>query len=233
MATIASAKSSNGKYKVWIEYSYTQNKTANTSSVTGTGYIQRADGYNGASAYNLDKKGYIKIGGTQYNGPEGIDTRYLKKAKLGSGTKTITHNSSTGAATCAFVVYCPYLASSCPATTGSGTLTLPTIPRTPTLNSTDVIEVYSTSIVINWTSSMSVNMVRYSTKIHSLCKSPRLCFKSLVFFEKPGICDNVSIHIVAYDANSISRQCPNDNQLDCPAFDVFLLVPKWESKSCF
>ena len=163
MATIASAKSSNGKYKVWIEYSYTQNKTANTSSVTGTGYIQRADGYNGASAYNNDKRGYIKIGGTQYNGPKGIDTRYLKKAKLGSGTKTITHNSSTGAATCAFVVYCPYLASSCPATTGSGTLTLPTIPRTPTLNSTDVLEVYSTSIVINWASNMSVNMVRYST----------------------------------------------------------------------
>lgn len=84
-------------YKVYIEYSYTQNITANTSTITAALKLQQL-----TDSYDFDTVSAVKVGfniaGTEYSETKRINindkgnTGYT--ITLASGTKTVTHDSS-------------------------------------------------------------------------------------------------------------------------------------------
>ena len=123
------------QYKTWISWKRNStNVSKNTSNITVTVYVQRADGYTD-SAWNLEDKPIVtlKVGGsaktvtTNY-----VDTRNNKLCTITSWTGDVTHNAN---GTLSLTLSCDwtipnmtYLAKG----SISGTAVLDTIPRNPT-----------------------------------------------------------------------------------------------------
>ena len=128
MATINGT--SVGGMTLQIDYSYTQNTTANTSTVTAK--LQLVSHY---ALYATALSGsYISVGGSKTNYSTSISYGGSSTTTTVLATKTVTvsHNSN-GTATCnlsgAFVMNGTYRGYSVGTMTVSSTITLPTIPR--------------------------------------------------------------------------------------------------------
>ena len=128
MATINGT--SVGGMTLQADYSYTQNATANTSTVTVT--LKLIDHY---ALYATALSGsYISVGGSKTNYTKTISYggSALTTTTLATKTVTVTHNSS-GAATCnisgTFVMNGTYRNSSVGTMSVNQTITLPTIAR--------------------------------------------------------------------------------------------------------
>lgn len=128
MATINGT--SVGGMTLQIDYSYTQNTTANTSTVTAK--LQLVSHY---ALYATALSGsYISVGGSKTNYSTSISYGGSSTTTTVLATKTVTvsHNSN-GTATCnlsgAFVMNGTYRGYSVGTMTVSSTVTLPTIPR--------------------------------------------------------------------------------------------------------
>lgn len=128
MATINGT--SVGGMTLQIDYSYTQNTTANTSTVTAK--LQLVSHY---ALYATALSGsYISVGGskTNYNTSISYGSSSTTTTVLATKTVTVSHNSN-GTATCnlsgAFVMNGTYRGYSVGTMTVSSTITLPTIPR--------------------------------------------------------------------------------------------------------
>lgn len=128
MATINGT--SVGGMTLQAEYSYTQNTTANTSSVTVT--LKLANHY---ALYATALTGsYISVGGSKTNYTKSISYggSTTTTTTLATKTATVTHNSD-GTATCnisgTFVINGTYRGSSVGTMTVSQTITLPKIAR--------------------------------------------------------------------------------------------------------
>ena len=128
MATINGT--SVGGMTLQIDYSYTQNTTANTSTVTAK--LQLVSHY---ALYATALSGsYISVGGSKTNYSTSINYGGSSTTTTVLATKTVTvsHNSN-GTATCnlsgAFVMNGTYRGYSVGTMTVSSTITLPTIPR--------------------------------------------------------------------------------------------------------
>ena len=129
MATINGT--SIGGMTLQIDYSYTQNTTANTTSVTAK--LQLVDHY---ALYATALSGsYISVGGskTEYSKTISYDsTSATTTTVLATKTVTVNHNND-GTATCAlagtFVMNGTYRGNSVGTMSVSSTITLPTIPR--------------------------------------------------------------------------------------------------------
>ena len=128
MATINGT--SVGGMALQIDYSYTQNTTANTSTVTAK--LQLVSHY---ALYATALSGsYISVGGsrTDYNTSISYGGSSTTTTVLATKTVTVSHNSN-GTATCnlsgAFVMNGTYRGYSVGTMTVSSTITLPTIPR--------------------------------------------------------------------------------------------------------
>ena len=128
MATINGT--SVGGMTLQIDYSYTQNTTANTSTVTAK--LQLVSHY---ALYATALSGsYISVGGsrTDYNTSISYGGSSTTTTVLATKTVTVSHNSN-GTATCnlsgAFVMNGTYRGYSVGTMTVSSTITLPTIPR--------------------------------------------------------------------------------------------------------
>lgn len=105
MAIINCSIGQNSKwYKVYIEYSYTQNIAANTSTITAALKLQQLTDYNDFDTISVVSVGF-NMDGTTYSSNQRINiddkgnTGYT--ITLASGTKTVTHDSS-GAKTISF-----------------------------------------------------------------------------------------------------------------------------------
>ena len=140
-----------GGMELQIEYSYTQNKTANTSTVTAT--LKLVNHY---ALYASALSGsYLSVGGskTEYSKYISYDsTSATTTTTLATKKVTINHNSD-GTATCAlagtFVMNGTYRGYSVGTMTASQTITLDTIPRSSSLSvptSVDTDSVLSGSI---------------------------------------------------------------------------------------
>jgi hypothetical protein len=125
------------QYGTWITWKRNSTNVAkNTSNITVTLYVQRVDGYTGETAWNLEDKPIVtlKVGGsaktvtTNY-----VDTRNEKLCTITSWTGDVTHNANgtlSLAISCYWVIpNMTYLANGYI----SGTATLDTIPRNPTV----------------------------------------------------------------------------------------------------
>lgn len=128
MATINGT--SIGGMTLQIDYSYTQNTTANTTTVTAK--LQLVSHY---ALYATALSGsYISVGGSKTNYSTSISYGGSSTTTTVLATKTVTvsHNSN-GTATCnlsgAFVMNGTYRGYSVGTMTVSSTITLPTIPR--------------------------------------------------------------------------------------------------------
>lgn len=128
MATINGT--SVGGMTLQIDYSYTQNTTANTSTVTAK--LQLVSHY---ALYATALSGsYISVGGsrTDYSTSISYGGSSTTTTVLATKTVTVSHNSN-GTATCnlsgAFVMNGTYRGYSVGTMTVSSTITLPTIPR--------------------------------------------------------------------------------------------------------
>ena len=128
MATINGT--SVGGMTIQIDYSYTQNTTANTSTVTAK--LQLVSHY---ALYATALSGsYISVGGsrTDYSTSISYGGSSTTTTVLATKTVTVSHNSN-GTATCnlsgAFVMNGTYRGYSVGTMTVSSTITLPTIPR--------------------------------------------------------------------------------------------------------
>ena len=128
MATINGT--SIGGMTLQIDYSYTQNTTANTSTVTAK--LQLVSHY---ALYATALSGsYISVGGsrTDYSTSISYGGSSTTTTVLATKTVTVSHNSN-GTATCnlsgAFVMNGTYRGYSVGTMTVSSTITLPTIPR--------------------------------------------------------------------------------------------------------
>ena len=129
MATING--NSIGEMYLQIDYSYTQNTTANTSTVTAT--LKLVNHY---ALYATALSGsYISVGGskTEYSKSISYDnTSATTTTTLATKTVTVSHNND-GTATCAlagtFVMNGTYRGYSVGTMSVSSTITLPTIPR--------------------------------------------------------------------------------------------------------
>lgn len=128
MATINGT--SVGGMTLQIDYSYTQNTTANTSTVTAK--LQLVSHY---ALYATALSGsYISVGGsrTDYSTSISYGGSSTTTTVLATKTVTVSHNSN-GTATCnlsgAFVMNGAYRGYSVGTMTVSSTITLPTIPR--------------------------------------------------------------------------------------------------------
>lgn len=116
------------------DYSYTQNTSANTSTVTVT--LKLANHY---ALYASSLSGsYISVGGNKSNYSKSISYggSATTTTTLATKTVTVTHNSN-GTATCAiggtFVMNGTYRSSYVGTMSVSSTITLPTIPRSSSL----------------------------------------------------------------------------------------------------
>lgn len=119
-----------GGMTLQIDYSYTQNTTANTSTVTAK--LQLVSHY---ALYATALSGsYISVGGsrTDYSTSISYGGSSTTTTVLATKTVTVSHNSN-GTATCnlsgAFVMNGTYRGYSVGTMTVSSTITLPTIPR--------------------------------------------------------------------------------------------------------
>ena len=128
MATINGT--SVGGMTLQIDYSYTQNTTANTSTVTAK--LQLVDHY---ALYATALSGsYISVGGsrTDYSTSISYGGSSTTTTVLATKTVTVSHNSN-GTGTCnlsgTFVMNGTYRGYSVGTMTVSSTITLPTIPR--------------------------------------------------------------------------------------------------------
>ena len=98
MATINCTLGQNSKYyKVYIEYSYTQNITANTSTITAALKLQQL-----TDSWDFDTVSSVKVG-FKMDGTEFSETKRINiddKGNTGytitlvSGSKTVTHSNS-------------------------------------------------------------------------------------------------------------------------------------------
>ena len=128
MATINGT--SIGEMYLQIDYSYTQNTTANTSTVTAT--LKLANHY---ALYATALSGsYLSVGGskTEYSASISYGGSSTTTTTLATKTVTVSHNND-GTATCAlagtFVMNGSYRGYSVGTMSVSSTITLPTIPR--------------------------------------------------------------------------------------------------------
>lgn len=119
-----------GGMTLQIDYSYTQNTTANTTTVTAK--LQLASHY---ALYASALSGsYISVGGsrTDYSTSISYGGSGTTTTVLATKTVTVSHNSN-GTGTCnlsgAFVMNGSYRGYSVGTMTVSSTITLPTIPR--------------------------------------------------------------------------------------------------------
>lgn len=96
MATITGSFSKNNQnIGIFVEYTYTQNIGANTSTVTVKLYGKRKTSY--GTTYKNSTSCEIKIGGSSvYSKTQAVDFRKVSVGGtllIGSGTRTVTHNS--------------------------------------------------------------------------------------------------------------------------------------------
>lgn len=145
MATIKGS-CDNSRYILTCDYSYTQNVSANTSTITAKVYLD-GNGYTTSSSY-----WNCVINGTTVTSNKSADIG--SKTLLGSRTWTVNHNSDGTCKTTISFSYSNGLSSSGTYTTktgsGSATVTLPTIARASsfTLNRTSAT-IGSDAITVN------------------------------------------------------------------------------------
>ncbi len=138
---IVSKLMSDSRYRLYLEYSSTQNVTANTSTITYNCYVRLVSG-KGRWNYDNGKTGSVKSGSNTWasvtNQPWDLDSKTTEPVV--SGTKVVNHNpdgtlSIPLIATCSLTNVLGTISG-----TVSTTYELPTIPRatTPTLSDESV-----------------------------------------------------------------------------------------------
>lgn len=120
------------KSSFYIAWSYSQNQTNGTTTISATAYLIRTDGYQGAYNHDIaaaDKK--LTIYGTAYtSSSKGVDY-YNNKIDglygtvIASGTKTISTRSAISVTLSASF---PYVTSNCTGGSASGTINIPANP---------------------------------------------------------------------------------------------------------
>lgn len=145
MATIT-GKADNSRYILTCEWSSTQNVSANTSTITAIVYLN-GNGYTTSSSYWS-----CVINGTTVT--SGKNASIGGKTELGRKTWTVSHASDGKCSTTISFSYSNGLSSAGTYTTksgsGSGTVTLPTIPRGSTMTlSRSSATIGSDSITVN------------------------------------------------------------------------------------
>lgn len=145
MATITGA-ADNSHYTLTCEWSSTQNVSANTSTITAIVYLN-GNGYTTSSSYWA-----CVINGTTVT--SGKNASIGGKTELGRKTWTVSHASDGKCSTTISFSYSNGLSSAGTYTTksgsGSGTVTLPTIPRGSTMTlSRSSATIGSDSITVN------------------------------------------------------------------------------------
>lgn len=153
------------QYKTWITWKRNSTNIANnTSNITITVYVQRADGYTD-SAWNLEDKPTVtlKVGGsaktvtTNY-----VDTRNNKLCTITSWTGNVTHNAN---GTLSLAISCYWVIPNLSYLSNgyiSGTATLDSISRTPTVTQSFVSKT-ETTISMKATSDFEIDLLWVST----------------------------------------------------------------------
>lgn len=152
----------NSNYSLTCEWSATQNITNNTSTITAKVYLKAPSGWSTDSSY-WD----VWINGTQVTDDKDVVVG-SSKVLLGQKTWTVTHTSSGTCSTTISFSYSNGLTSKGTYTTktgsGSGSITLNTIPRTSsfTLSKTSMAMGASQTVTISRASSSFTHTVQYT-----------------------------------------------------------------------
>lgn len=150
MARITGSFSNNNlNVGIYIDYTYTQNITNNTTTITAKLYVSRKRSY--ATTHKNNTPCEIKIGGSSvYSKTQSVNVGALSVGSsllIGTASKTITHNSD---GTASVNIYGKVdLSGTNPGTgTVNSTISLPTIPRKTTV-SVSGTKKFGSSVTIN------------------------------------------------------------------------------------
>ena len=152
----------NSNYSLTVEWSATQNIVNNTSTITAKVYLKAPSGWSTDSSY-----WNVWINGTQVTDDKDVVVGSTK-VLLGTKTWTVTHTSSGTCSTTISFSYSNGLTSIGTYTTkkgsGSGTITLNTIPRTSsfTLSKSSMDMGASQTVTISRASSSFTHTIQYT-----------------------------------------------------------------------
>lgn len=175
----------NSNYSLTCEWSATQNITNNISTITAKVYLKAPSGWSTDSSY-WD----VLINGTQVTNDKSAVVSGTK-VLLGQKTWTVTHTSSGTCSTTISFSYSNGLTSAGTYTTkkgsGSGSITLNTIPRTSsfTLSKTSLEMGASQTVTISRASSSFTHTVQYKFGKITTTLEPQKTDKTSVSFTPP------------------------------------------------